>query len=82
MDIWKCLLYICICRGSYAFMGTNLGANLASWQFRHNEQWKWQSQSNSQSNNFSYTSTNTFAISIVHYGETANLLNLLQDWFP
>lgn len=37
-------------------MGTNLGANLARWQFRHNGQWKWQSQSN----NSSYTSTNTY----------------------
>lgn len=37
-------------------MGANLGANLASWQFRHNGQWKWQSQSN----NSSYTSTNTY----------------------
>ncbi|EOQ72421.1 fimbria/pilus outer membrane usher protein [Acinetobacter pittii] len=45
---------------TYAFMGTNLGANLASWQFRHNGQWKWQSQSNSQSNNSSYTPTNTY----------------------
>lgn len=45
---------------TYAFMGTNLGANLASWQFRHNGQWKWQSQSSSQSNNSSYTSTNTY----------------------
>lgn len=45
---------------TYAFMGTNLGANLASLQFRHNGQWKWQSQSSSQSNNSSYTSTNTY----------------------
>ncbi|MDX8237395.1 fimbria/pilus outer membrane usher protein [Acinetobacter pittii] len=45
---------------TYAFMGTNLGANLASWQFRHNGQWKWQSQSSSQSNDSSYTSTNTY----------------------
>nr|WP_217488413.1 fimbria/pilus outer membrane usher protein [Acinetobacter lactucae] len=45
---------------TYAFMGTNLGANLASWQFRHNGQWKWQSHSNSQSNNSSYTPTNTY----------------------
>ncbi|AQV16356.1 fimbrial protein [Acinetobacter pittii] len=45
---------------NYAFMGANLGANVASWQFRHNGQWKWQSQSNSQSNNSSYTSTNTY----------------------
>jgi len=45
---------------TYAFMGTNLGANLASWQFRHNGQWKWQSQPSSQSNNSSYTSTNTY----------------------
>lgn len=45
---------------TYAFMGTNLGANLASWQFRHNGQWKWQSQPGYQSNNSSYTSTNTY----------------------
>lgn len=45
---------------TYAFMGTNLGANLASWQFRHNGQWKWQSQPSSQSNDSSYTSTNTY----------------------
>lgn len=44
----------------YAFMGTNLGANLASWQFRHNGQWKWQDHTDFQSDNSSYTSTNTY----------------------
>lgn len=41
-------------------MGTNLGANLASWQFRHNGQWKWQDHTDFQSDNSSYTSTNTY----------------------
>lgn len=45
---------------TYAFMGTNLGANLASWQFRHNGQWKWQDHTDFQTDNSSYTSTNTY----------------------
>ncbi|MCU0189352.1 fimbria/pilus outer membrane usher protein, partial [Citrobacter freundii] len=45
---------------TYAFMGANFGANLASWQFRHNGQWKWQDHTDFQSDNSSYTSTNTY----------------------